>query len=169
MTSEDLIYLKFIAPSTLLTLKILSAVFSLLFIAAMTLLIRKTSWLRYRYTQDIKEFFTTEPYEEKKIEKIWAKIIERSEKPSESEYKLAIIEADGLLNEVLEKMGYQGETLGERLKKISPDILPNIQEIPEVHKLRNNIVHDPDYRITLEQTRETLKIYEKALQDLNAL
>lgn len=169
MTPEDIIYLKFISPDTLLTLKILSTIFSLLFLTAIIFLIRKTSWLRYRHGQDLKEFFTARPYEEKKIEKIWTKILAGLEKPSESEYKLAIIEADSLLNEILGKMGYQGETLGERLEKVTADILPNLQEILEAHKFRNNIVHDPDYRVTLEQAQGIIKIYQKALQDLNAI
>ena len=169
MTPEDLIYLKFISPGTLLTLKILSATFSVIFVFSIFYFIKKTSWLRVRYTQDLTEFFTFKPYEIKKFEKIWAKIAGRLERPSESEYKLAIIEADGLLNEILERMGYQGATLGEKLKKIPADILPGAQDISEAHKIRNNIVHDPDYKITLDQTKKAITIYGKALQDLEAL
>lgn len=169
MTLGDFFYLRFISQSTLLTLKIVSTAIALLFISAIIFLIRRTSWLRYRYGQDITEFFTSRPYEVKKFEKIWAKIMSRLEQPSEGEHKLAIIEADSLLNEILEKMGFQGETLGGKLEKVTADILPRLQEIQEAHKFRNNVVHDPDYRVTLEQAEKTIKIYQKALQDLNAI
>ncbi len=167
MTPEDIIYLKFISSGTLLTLKILSAGISLLFLFAIFYFIKNTSWLKFRYVQDLKEFFDFKPYEIKKFEKVWAKITKRLQNPLESEYKLVIIEADNLLNEILERMGYKGETVGERLKKITVDILPSIQEVLEAHKIRNNIVHDPDYKITLEKGQKTIKIYEKTFQELN--
>jgi len=167
MTLEELIYLKFISPGTLLTLKILSIGISLFFLIAIFYFIKNTTWLKFRYAEDLKEFFAFKPYEIKRFEKVWAKITKRLERPLESEYKLAIIEADNLLNKILERMGYKEETLGERLKKITADILPNIQEVSEAHKIRNNIVHDPDYKITLEKAQKTIKIYEKAFQGLN--
>ena len=115
---------------------------------------------------DITEFLTYRPYGLKRLDKIWAKIGKRLETGSEAEYKLAIIEADALLNEVLERTGLKGETLGERLKQLTVKSLPNIENAWEAHKTRNNIVHDPDYRFNLDQARKTLAIYEKSLQNL---
>jgi len=166
--SEDLI-LTFIPPGLLLTLKIIAAVFSAAFLAVIIILIHRTSWLKIRYVLDAIEFFTARPYGTKKIEKVWAKISARLEGHSDSEYKLAIIEADSLLNEILERINYKGETLGERLQKLTADTLPSIEEVWEAHKIRNNIVHDPDYKVTLDEAKKAITIYGKALQDLEAL
>ena len=89
--------------------------------------------------------------------------------PSESEHKLAIIEAEGLLDDIFKKMGFLGEAIGDRLKQITPSQLENIEEIREAHKIRNNIVHDPDYRLSLEEAKKAFEIYEKALINLEAL
>jgi len=124
--------------------------------------------MRWRFTQDVrdlKDFKST--YETKRIEKAWAKIKKRLERPLESEYKLAVIEADDFLNDIFRGMKYKGESFGDRLKQVTPDILPNIEEVKRVHEIRNNIVHDPDYQLSLEQAQVFIKTFEKALQDLN--
>ncbi len=74
-----------------------------------------------------------------------------------------------MLDDILKRMGYGGESLGERLEKITVASLPNLDEVKVAHKTRNNIVHDPDYRLSLDEARKTLEIYEKTLTDLQAL
>lgn len=101
--------------------------------------------------------------------KQWFKIKARLDTGQESEFKLALIEADDLLSEVLKRLGYAGETLGERIEKITKASLSNIEDIKEAHKTRNNIVHDPDYRLTLEEAKKNTEIYENALSGLQAL
>jgi len=117
---------------------------------------------------DIVEFFSFRPYGIRKVEKDWAKITARLETDLESEWKLAIIEADSILNDILMKMGFAGETLGERLDRLTVVTLPNLQQIREAHKIRNNIVHDPDYRVSLDEAKMAVGIYEQALRDLQA-
>ncbi len=163
---EDLIYLKFITPGIFLFLKIIFIVISLFFLVVIFYSLRKSSWLKYRFLQDVVEILTYRPYGVKKMAKIWSKIKGRLELGAESEYKLAVIEADSMLNDVLERMGFKGEILGDRLKQVTTDILPNVEESREAHKIRNNIVYDPDYKLTLDQAKKVLKIYEQALQDL---
>lgn len=64
------------------------------------------------------------------------------------EPKLAIIEADKLVDTILKKAGIKGETLGERLRNsqsfISREVYSNMWE---AHKVRNQIVHDHDFKI----------------------
>jgi len=131
--------------------------------------ISKTSWLKFRYLENLVEFFTYQPFGAKKITKQWEKIKDRLKIGSESESKLIIIEADLILSNVLEKMGFIGETFEERIKKITLDTLPNIQEVLEAHKIRNNIVYDPDYQLDLVEANKIILIYERALIGLQAL
>jgi len=128
-----------------------------------------TLWLKRLIIWDWQEFFTFRPFGAKKETKQWLKIKERLDTGFESDYKLAVIEADNMLDENLIKMGYTGETLMEKLEKLTTVSLPNIEEVKEVHKIRNNIVHDPDYRLTLEEAKRTIEIFEKALTDLQIL
>jgi ribosome assembly protein YihI (activator of Der GTPase) len=115
------------------------------------------------------EFFTYKPYGVKRLVKVWSKIEKKMEGASESEYKLAVIEADNILNDLLKKIGYAGQTLGEKLEKITSATISNIDELLEAHKTRNNIVHDPDYKLSLDEAKKILEIYKVALKSLEAL
>jgi len=90
-------------------------------------------------------------------------------KGDESEYKLAIIEADTVLDDVLEKVGYSGETLEDKIDKVSLVVISNKEEILEAHKVRNTIVYNPNYKVELEEAKKLLEIYKKALIDLGML
>ncbi len=155
--------------TTLLIVKIIFIIFSLFFFGFIIFALVKTLWLRRLIYWDLQEFFTFRPYGIRKIDKQWLKIKGRLDTGLEGEYKLAIIEADLLIDDILKKMGYGGETLGERLSKLTTVSLPNLETVKEAHKSRNNIVHDPDYRLPLDEARRTIEAYEKALTDLQAL
>ena len=150
-------------------LKILTLILSLSFFGFTAYLLSKTDWLKRRFIFDLIEFFTFKPYGIPKFSKKWEKIIKRFERGSESEIKLAILEADDLLNEILERMGYSGETLGEKLKRVKKTVLPSLEEILEVHKIKSDIVHDPSYFLNFEQAKKILEIYKKVLSDLEAI
>ncbi len=152
----------------LLFLKILLIILFLILSGFIIFFLIKTSWLKRMLIWDIVEFFSFRPYGIRKVEKDWAKITARLETDLESEWKLAIIEADSILNDILMKMGFAGETLGERLDRLTVVTLPNLQQIREAHKIRNNIVHDPDYRVSLDEAKMAVGIYEQALRDLQA-
>jgi hypothetical protein len=164
-----IVYLEFIPPKTLLILKIIFSSVSFLFLVLLVYFLRKSSWLKLRYGVDLEDFLQAKIFREEKYEQIWFKIKKRLKKRSDSEWKLALIEADSFLNKILEKMGYEGESLGERLKKIDENFLSNLQEVWQAHKLRNNIIHDPDFKITKEEAERAFQIYEDSLRQLNIL
>lgn len=90
------------------------------------------------------------------------------ESPAESERKLAIIEADDFLNEILEMRGYKGTKLEERISQVEDIQLPNIKEILDAHKIRNALVYQPDYRLEPDKTKKLLEIYEKAIKKIES-
>ncbi len=152
----------------ILILKTILIVFSLLFLTGIVLFLSRSSWLKISFLLDIFEFFTYRPFGVKKIIKAWNKIMARLETGLESEYKLAVIEADSMLDDTLKRMGYGGETLGERLGKLTSATLPNIEEVKKAHQTRNDVIHDPDYRLSLDEARKVLAIHEQAFKDLQA-
>jgi len=146
--------------------KLLFALFSLAGAVFLIFVHHNTRWLRARPLRDLFEFYSLKPYEEKEFEQNWKKIKKRLERKWESESKLAIIEADRILDNLLKQMGYRGETLGERLKQLKPDLLPNIEEVWVAHKIRNDIIHDPNYRLSHQEAERAVEIYEKAFDYL---
>lgn len=141
--------------------------FSLLFLVFIIFVLLKTTWLKRLIIWDWKEFLTYRPFVLDKIGGKWRKINLRLENDLESEWKLAVIEADEMLDKILVRMGFKEGELEEKLGKLT--LLSNIDDIKKAHKIRNNIVHDPNYKLTLAEAREVISIYEKALEELNAL
>lgn len=128
-----------------------------------------TLWLKRLVFWDLQEFLTFRPFGVRRIVREWLRIKARLDTGQESEYKLAVIEADSVLDEILKGMGFGGESLGERLERLTLASLPNLENAKSVHKTRNNIVHDPNYRLSLDEAKKVLAIFEKSLTDLQAL
>lgn len=49
----------------------------------------------------------------------WDNALKNVESPNENDWKQAIIDCDIILDDLLTKMGYQGETIGEKLKRVA--------------------------------------------------
>lgn len=165
--TQFLLYPEF--SSWLLVIKIIFLGFSLIFLIFIIWALFKTEWLKRLILWDLKEFLTYKPYLFKKYKKEWKKIKKRLEFVSEPEAKLAIIEADSLLDKVLKEKGYAGESLGERLDRLTSDILSNLEAVREAHKIHSNIIHDPSYRLSFNEAKRVISIYEEALSDLQAI
>lgn len=83
-----------------------------------------------------------------------------------NDWKLAIIEADIILDDLLKKKGYAGNSLGERLKSISPNQLESLQDAWEAHKVRNRIAHEgTDFILTQRMAQETVTKYQRVFNE----
>ncbi len=82
--------------------------------------------------------------------------------------KLAVIEADKLVDGVMKSMLIPGETMGERLKAAQYSY-PDIRKVWLAHKLRNQLVHDSTFEITHGQAKRALKDFHAALRTLRIL
>lgn len=87
----------------------------------------------------------------------------------EAEWKLAVIEGDKFVDDVLKTAGFAGESMGERLMLIKPDQIINLQYLWDAHKLRNLLVHDPNFRLTHQQALFAINAFESVLKELSAL
>lgn len=154
---------------TLFSVKIVFLAVSAIFVVFMIIILLRTHYLQWLFVQDWVEFLTHRPFGAKRITRGWDNILKRLDTGVESEYKLAVIEADDLMDTSLRRLGYTGATLDERLQKLTSATLPNLSQVLEAHKIRNNVVHNPDYRLSLDEAKKTLGIYEEAFKDLQIL
>lgn len=127
-----------------------------------------TTYLERLFWRDLIEFLTRRHYETRKFEKRWDKAQAKARSSSESARKLGVIEADDMLEEVLKKIGYPGKNLGERLEKMSSQDLSNLELARKAHDTREDIVHDPSYRLGSSEAQKLMKIYGEALKELEA-
>ena len=87
---------------------------------------------------------------------------------NQSDWKLAILEADIMLYEVLNKTGFQGYSIGEMLKFTDKSKLQTLDEAWRAHKVRNEIAHQGlDYVLTRQKVEEAIANYEKVFEELN--
>ena len=102
-----------------------------------------------------------------KVKQLWSQI-EQSAKQGKMGEKIAIIEADKLVDNVLKSMLIPGETMGERLKAAGYKYR-NIRDVWPAHRIRNRLVHETDYELRGGDTKLTLEDFRRALQVLNVM
>ena len=103
--------------------------------------------------------------EERKNEK-WQNIVELSSSENPSDWRLAILEADILLDEFVTIMGYKGENLGEKLKSIEKSDFNTLEQAWEGHKVRNAIAHTgSDFILTAREARRVIDLYKQVFEE----
>ena len=87
-----------------------------------------------------------------------------------AEWRLAIIEADTLLEEMVKKMGYEGTTLGEMLKNIEPSDFTTLNDAWEAHKIRNQIAHQgSSFVLTKREAKRVVQLYERVFREFDII
>ena len=106
-----------------------------------------------------------EEAKEKSIQ--WQIVLNHLESENPAEWKLAILEADNMLDEILEDSGYQGESLGEKLKSINPAELKTYQDAWEAHKVRNQVAHEgSNMDFSRKIARDAVYKYEQVFKEM---
>ncbi|MBU4298695.1 hypothetical protein KJ636_01510 [Patescibacteria group bacterium] len=129
-----------------------------------------TGWTKWWFIYDLKEFLTYRPYGAGKFNKEWAKIKKRLDTEKETEWKLAVTEANSSLEKALVTVeNLLGGAFEEKLRRLGSGTILNLDQVREAHQISNDIRLDPDYKLGLEQAKKILEIYESALKDLDVL
>jgi hypothetical protein len=92
----------------------------------------------------------------------WGKTLDYLFSQHGSDWKLAIIEADSMLEELLDQLGFKGETLGDKLKSANQDNFPNLTAAWEVHTIRNRIAHEGlAFELSQHEAKRVIALYEQ--------
>ncbi len=129
----------------------------------------RTNTLEEKYFKDILEFAKSSPYREIKVTEDWNKIKKKAKSEDESNRKVAIIKADDILSSVLSEMGYNGDDLESSIDKAGKEILPNKEDLRRAHKIRRDMIYDPNYLLSEDKAEELISIYEQTLDDLDLI
>ncbi len=96
----------------------------------------------------------------------WNRILDQANSDSEQSWRLAILEADIMLNELLDVMGYKGETMADKMRAVDRVNFNSIDLAWEAHKIRNKIAHaGSTHQMSARETRRVIALYEKVLKD----
>ncbi len=95
----------------------------------------------------------------------WQSVLRLATSPNPSDWKLAIIEADVILDMMTYIQGFEGDTLGERLKNADPGFFKNLKYAKQAHYMRNQIAHEANFALTPRDVNQTIRMYEAALNE----
>lgn len=98
----------------------------------------------------------------------WLAIESQLKRDEASSYQLSVLNADKLLDKALKERGFRGETMGERMKA-AKETWSNANNVWGAHKLRNQIAHEHDARVTYDDARRALSGFKQALKDVGAI
>ncbi len=101
--------------------------------------------------------------------KAWQQIKERLATSDPQQWKLAILEADKILNNILKMSGYLGQTLEDKLELITPAQLANVEDVVKAHRVCHKISTEPDFMLTQEEALTVMTIYRDSFRALNLI
>lgn len=99
----------------------------------------------------------------------WNNLLKLLDSTHEAQWKVAVIEADKLVDDALAKAGYSGDTFGDRLTNIQPGMLLSLDGIWWAHKVRNRLAHEVDYFLRYTEARQAVGYFEAALSELQLI
>lgn len=100
----------------------------------------------------------------------WAHVQQLINSGQESDWRQAIIEADIMLDEVLDEQGYVGESVGDKLKQVNPERFASLNDAWEAHKVRNDIAHRGSaFQLTEHVAYRTIAHYENVFREFGEI
>ncbi len=95
----------------------------------------------------------------------WQRVIAHANSENPAEWRLSILEADVLLDEVLTNAGFRGDSIGDKLKSAD---FKTVQLAWEAHKVRNAIAHEgADYLVNQREVKRVMELFEQVFKELN--
>lgn len=96
----------------------------------------------------------------------WQQVLAHAGSENPNDWRLAIIEADIMLDDLLESVGYTGMSIGEKLKSARPEVFKTVQDAWDAHKVRNQIAHrGSDFVLTKRATQQAIAQYERVFRE----
>lgn len=98
----------------------------------------------------------------------WNRVVSHINSNNPSDWRLAILEADIMLDQMLNGMGYHGDSVGEKLKQIEKSDFTNLDKAWEAHKIRNSIAHaGADFLLNEREAKRVVSLYEDVFKEFH--
>lgn len=100
----------------------------------------------------------------------WQNIVRHSESTNPSDWRFAIIEADILLDELLDQLRLPGDTIGDKLKAVERSDFLTLDSAWEAHKARNQIAHQGSgFLLNQHEARRIISLYEQVFKEFGLI
>lgn len=96
----------------------------------------------------------------------WDDVLKHIASDNQNDWRQAIIDADIMLEDLVNTLGYTGETLGEKMKKIARADFNTIDLAWEAHKIRNRIAHDgSEHALNEREVKRIINLYRQVFEE----
>jgi len=96
----------------------------------------------------------------------WEHVLGYLSSPNQSDWKLAIMEADSMLEDLTDELELEGGNLGEKLKAADKEKFKTLNDAWEAHLVRNKIAHDgSQFEITQHEANRIVTLYENVFRE----
>lgn len=149
------------------TFTILSFAISLPFIAVTIYCMIRVFLLRRHEARELATYQQPVAAEDMpKTQLRWHRVLEQAGSDNEHAWRLAILEADIMLNDLLDIRGYKGETMADKMKQVNRGDFHTIDAAWEAHRVRNRIAHDGSaHPLNPREVRRVIELYESVFKE----
>jgi len=119
---------------------------------------------------EIREALAKDKERERDENPRWHYILTLVESPNESDWRVAIIESDTMLEETLHEKGLAGDTTSELLEGARTNGYSSIQSAWDAHIVRNQIAHQgSEFPLSQIEARRVIKMYQNFFEEIGVV
>ncbi|MCD5396113.1 MAG: hypothetical protein LR000_00310 [Candidatus Pacebacteria bacterium] len=174
-------------PAWAVAIKIFLIAFSLLLLAGIVYFSIFTDYFYYKYFEALDDWyefkrrkkekeskkrkmeakisFVGEEKKEEVQDNLWERISKRIKEGRDIGLKMALIDADKLVNQKLEEMGCEGRDLREKIKNLDKKTLPNLGELEKARELLEEVLSEKR-EVKKDEIGKAIDTYKKAYDHL---
>ncbi len=135
---------------------------SMLYCAIRVYQIRQVEKVQLQLAGDVQDV-----HEAPRMKLKWQRVLESASSDDPQKWRSAILEADHILNELLDTLGYKGETMDDKLRQADVAVFKTIDFAWEAHKVRSGIALDPHFALDVRETKRVIKMYERVFEEFH--
>jgi hypothetical protein len=106
------------------------------------------------------------PVEPKRESKRWESVLAHANTSTPNDWRIAILDADIMLDDLLTKKGYIGASVGEKLKQVHKSDWLALDAAWDAHKVRNEIAHGGlKHQLNEREVRRVISLYEAVFRE----
>ncbi len=96
----------------------------------------------------------------------WIKTLNLLFSQHSSDWKLSVMEADSMLEDLMNQLGFKGDTLGDKLKTAGQGNFRHLSSAWEVHSARNRIAHEGvNFELSQHEAKRVIALYEQIFRE----
>lgn len=98
----------------------------------------------------------------------WQELLGEAMSSDPKRWRFALLEADKMLGELLEKLGYAGATTADKMRALPEDAFVTVPVAWEAHRVRNLVsLGSSDFILTQREAFRVMKLYEQVFEEFS--